>query len=372
MTNLMTRWRKAPAVLAVGAVLALGACGSDDDSGSDTTASTTATTATAAIDYRAIQDYLFDHTELLVQNTATIQRDAEAYHALAEAADFDYARLLRERRPEVARLVRRLQTDFHAANPSYEEMEGVVAGVPELADFDVSIDAGGDASDPENAVPFSVETPAGRTFRQPGNFNFLVETSVYGTEPRFQAKGVRPDLDGDGTVEFGEAVPDADFLVATAREFATTARELDAAAREWEPAPEDVFTALVVMTPTMSEYFESWKNSRFVAGDRATEKAFVTSSRLGDISDILGGLVLVYDSVQPTITDVDADQAQQTGRSLKQLHRFAQRLENEEADGRRFTAGDADTLGGDAQDRAEAIAGQISQAAGQLNITLEN
>ncbi|ADB54130.1 hypothetical protein [Conexibacter woesei] len=372
MTNLMTRWRKAPAVLAVGAALAFGACGGDDSSSGDTNASTTATNATAAIDYAAIQDYLYAHTEALVENTAAIERDAVAYHALAEAAGFDYARLLATRRPEVERLVRRLQQDFHVANPSYEEMEGVVAGVPELADFDVIIDAGGDASDPENAVPFSIETPAGRTFRQPGNFNFLVETAVYGTEPRFQAKGVRPDLDGDGRVEFGEAVPDADFVVATARQFASTARELDAAARKWEPAPEDVFTALVVMTPTMSEYFESWKNSRFVAGDRATEKAFVTSSRLGDITDILGGLVLVYDSVEPTIAGVDADQARQTGRSLKQLHRFATRLENEEADGRRFTAGDADTLGGEAQDQAEAVAGQISQAAGQLNITLEN
>ena len=32
---------------------------------------------------------------------------------------------------------------------------------------------------------------------------------------------------------------------------------------------------------------------------------------------------------------------------------------------------DADTLGSDAQDQAEAIAGQISQAAGRLNIKLE-
>ena len=98
-------------------------------------------------------------------------------------------------------------------------MEGVVAGVPSLADFDVIIDAGGDASDPENAVPFSIKTPAGRTFKQPGNFNFLIETSLFGTEPKFAAKGVKPDLDGDGKVEFGEALPDADFFVAAARDF---------------------------------------------------------------------------------------------------------------------------------------------------------
>lgn len=371
MTKFTTRWRQAPAVLALGAALALGACGSDDEeqAGATTGASTT---ATVSIDYRSIQDYLYDHTQRLVGDTETLQRDAEAYHALAESAGFDYERLLKTRRAEVARAVRTLQRDLRTANPSYEEMEGVVAGVPELADYDVIIDAGGDASDPENAVPFSIRTPAGKTFRQPGNFFALVETSVFGTEPRFTVGGVEPDLNGDGEVTFGEALPDADFLVATARDFHATARELDASAHEWEPAPQDVFTAVVVMTPTMSEYFEAWKNSRFVAGSRATEAGFVGTSRLSDIADILGGLVLVYDSIEPTIAGVDAQQAKQTGSSLKQLTRFAERLRDEEAGGRRFTAGDADTLGGEAQDQAEAIAGQVSQAAGQLGITLEN
>jgi hypothetical protein len=40
------------------------------------------------------------------------------------------------------------------------------------------------------------------------------------------------------------------------------------------------------MTPTMSEYFEAWKNSRFVAGGQAGEKAFAAASRLQDIADI--------------------------------------------------------------------------------------
>ena len=79
-------------------------------------------------------------------------------------------------------------------------MEGVVAGVPSLADYDVIIDAGSDGSDPESAVPFSFTTKAGKEFKQPGNFFALVETSVFGTEPKFVAKGVEADLDGDGKV----------------------------------------------------------------------------------------------------------------------------------------------------------------------------
>jgi len=231
------------AAAACSVALAFAACGDDGDSSSD--ASKPDAAAAQGADLSAIKDYLLEHTERLVADSAASRENAEAYYALAKSADFDYAALLDDKRDEVRRLVRQAQRDFAKANPAYEEMEGVVAGVPSLADYDVIIDAGSDASDPENAVPFDIETPAGRTFKQPGNFNFLIETTAYGTEPRFQAKGVEPDLDGDGEVEFGESVPDADFYVAAARGFEKYAKELDASARDWEPNPGDALTALV-------------------------------------------------------------------------------------------------------------------------------
>jgi hypothetical protein len=343
------------------------ACGGDDAEPAGS-----APPQASAEDLGAIKDYLLEHTERLKGETAALREGAEAYYEKAEAADFDYAKLLEQDRAGVKSFVAGAQKAFDGANPAYEEMEGVVAGVPELADYDVIIDAGGDATDPENAVPFSLKTPAGKTYKQPGNFNYLIETSVYGTDPRWAAKGVEPDLDGDGKVQFGEAVPDADFYVTAAREFEKNAAELDAAAREWSPTAQDAFTAMVVMTPTMSEYFEAWKNSRFVAGAKADEKAFVAASRLQDIADILGGLDLVYDNIDDQIESVDPQQAEQTGGSLENLLEFAEKLRDQEAKGRRFTGEEADTLGGEAQSRAEAIAGQISQAAGQLNIKLEN
>jgi hypothetical protein len=364
-----SRLRSAGLALAAVAALGVAGCGGSDDDKSDTQRS--ATTASAA-DLGAIKQYLLQHTELLVADVGALREDAKAYYALAKQVDFDYDKLLADHRAEVRTLVKDMQDGFAKANPAYEQMEGVVAGVPQLADFDVIIDAGGDASDPENAVPFSIKTPDGRTFKQPGNFNYLIETSIFGTEPKFAARGVKPDLDEDGRVKFGEALPDANFLVAAARDFEANTKELDAAARKWTPTQQDAFTALVVMTPTMSEYFEAWKNSRFIAGDKAKEKAFVVASRLQDIADILGGLNLVYANVKPSIARVDGSQASQTGSSLKELQSFAEDLRDEEAGGKRFTAQDADTLGSEAQDRAEAIAGQVSQAAGRLGIQLED
>jgi hypothetical protein len=361
-----TRRRLCAALVAIPCAAGLAACGDDDER------APTAVAGAPAAELAPVKDFLLAHTERLVADAGGLREGAERYHAMAAAAGFDYGALLRDRRAEVREFVRDSQAAFGRANPAYEEMEGVVAGVPSLADYDVIIDAGGDASDPENAVPFSLETPAGKTYTQPGNFNYLIETSIFGTEPKFAAKGVAPDLDGDGRVRFGEALPDADFYVTAVREFERTAKELDGAARTWSPTPQDAFTALVVMTPTMSEYFDAWKNSRFVAGAQASEKAFVVASRLQDIADILGGLQTVYSGVRPRIATVDGAQAAQTGRELDALTAFAERLRDEEAGGRRFTAEQAETLGSQAQARAEAIAGQVSQAAGRLEIPLES
>lgn len=361
------------AALLVVATLAIAACGSDDDgdaAGGDAAATTSTTAAEPGLD--AIKSYLLDHTAALQASTGKLAQQGDAYYALAESVDFDYAELLATKRAEVAKLVGQMQETWRAANPQYEEAEGVVAGVPELAEFDTIIDAGSDASDPESAVPFDVELPDGRTLKQPGNFFFLTETSLFGTNPDFAAKGVKADLDEDGKVEFPEALPDAGFVMAVTRDFAGQARDLHAAARGWSPTRQDALQALVTMTPTMSEYFGQWKQSRFIAGAKADEASFAASSRLNDIEDILSGLVLVYENVEPIIAEADPAQAEQTGRELTGLRDFAADLREKEDGGRTFTAEQADTLGGEAQGRAEAIAGQVSQAAAQLGIELES
>ena len=235
-----------------------------------------------------------------------LAENAEEYYALAEEAGFDYERLMQESGDEVQQILAESQEAFVAANPAYEEMEGIVAGVPRLAQYDVDIDAGSAAEDdPESAVSFSArDCRDGETLKQPGNLFFLTETALYGTNPDLLAD-VEQDVDGDGKVEFGEGIPDADTYVATVREFKEQAEALLADAEAFEPTPSDAFTAITIMTPTMSEYFEAWKNSRFIAGEDAEEHGFVATSRLSDIADILSGIQFTYDEIEPMIAEED-------------------------------------------------------------------
>ncbi len=349
--------------LAAAAIAAAG-CGGDDDE--DTT-----TSSDSSGQLSAIKDYLTDHSAALDEQATTMNDLAQEYYDLAAEYDFDYDAMVASDGEEVQRILEESKAQFTEANPSYEEMEGIVAGVPRLAQYDVDIDAGADASDPENAVSFSLDLPNGETLKQPGNLFFVMETSLYGTNPDFLAKGTKGDVDGDGQVSFGEGLPDADVYLAATEEFANQAANLDADAQAFEPTESDAFTAITVMTPTMSEYFEAWKNSRFIAGENATELGFVAASRLSDIADILEGLVLTYDQVEPLIAAENPQQAAQTKKELADLLAYVEDLRDQEAEGKKFTAEEADTLGAEAQRQAEAIAGQVTQAAKQLNIELQ-
>jgi hypothetical protein len=323
-----------------------------------------------AADLSGIKDYLLGkHGELHAASTA-LKAAADDYYAQAQAAGFDYAALWAADPAKATLAIEQARTAWLAASPAYEQMEGIVAGVPTLADYDVILDAGASAEeDPEGAVPFDITLPDGRVLAQPGNLFGVLESTLWGTYPAFSS-GVEADLDGDGEIGFGEVLPDANVLKGAADLTDSYVTELGAAAEAWQPTESDAFTALVVMVPTMSEYFESWKNSRFVAGEASTQRDFVVISRLSDIQDILSSLQVVYAEVKERVASVDATQAEQIETNLADLKAFVSGVYEEEQGGKRFTAEEADLLGAEAQDRATAIAGQVAQMAAALNIEI--
>ncbi|MBZ0298888.1 MAG: EfeM/EfeO family lipoprotein [Anaerolineae bacterium] len=322
------------------------------------------------VDLSAIKTYLLDKLAELQTGTRQLEDAAGVYYALAEAQAFDYEALWAEHRTEATDALLNARDAWLIASPLYEQVEGVVAGVPSLSEFDVILDAGASgAEDPEGGVPFDLTLRDGRVLERPGNLFGVLEGTLWGTVEAYSS-GVAADLNVNSEVDFGEVLPDANVLLAAAETMNQYTTDLVAASDAWEPTPEDAFTALVVMVPTMSEYFAAWRDSRFVAGAEATRTDFVVISRLADIQDILGGLIVVYDSVSPMVTEADTNQDTQIQQGLLDLHTYVRDLYSQEQDGRVFTAEEADLFGSEAQGRAQTITGQIAQVAALLNVTL--
>jgi hypothetical protein len=324
------------------------------------------------VDLGAAKAYLLDKASTMKQHTADLSDTSSRYYDLAKAANFDYAKLWKDRKAVVVALIHQARQSWIAASPLYEQMEGVVAGVPSLRKFDVILDSGASAVDGgSNVVPFDLTLPDGRILKKPGNLFGVTESTLWGTFAEYRVRSVRADFNGNGRIEFGEVLPDANVLKAGTAALDAYSGELLTAARAWSPTVSDNFTALVVMVPTMNEYFESWKHSRFVAGNASTQRDFVVVSRLADIQDIIAGLEVVYAGVAPLVRTVDQAQAEQIGQRLRSMRMFVAGIHARERAGKRFTPEEADTLGAETQAQATAVTGMISQAAVRLRVTIQ-
>lgn len=335
-------------------------------------ATTTKPAPAPQTDLTGIKTYLIEKTTTLGENTAALRQLSDHYYTLAKDANFDYTALWQNKAEDVKATVSEAREVWMKASPLYEQMEGIVAGTPTLADYDVILDAGASgAEDPENAVPFDLTLPDGRVLPKPGNLFGVLESTLWGTFADYTAQGVQADFDNNGTLDFGDVLPEANVFKAAAETLDSYTKELASAADEWQPTTAEAFSALVVMVPTMNEYFGSWRDSRFVAGAASTQRDFVAISRLADIQDILGGLQVVYSEVESLVATVDKPQSEQIATDLQDLKAFVANIYQQENDGKRFSPEEADLLGSEAQNRATAITGQVSQVAAKLNIDVQ-
>jgi len=331
------------------------------------------TTAVSAADLGMVKAYVETQAAALHESILQLQAASERYYALAEAAGFDYPALWDARQPEVLDALRAARAAFLAANPQYEQMEGVVAGVPSLSQFDVILDAGTSGADgSQEAVPFDLTLPDGRLLPKPGNLFEVTEAALWGTDPAYIIAGIQPDYNGNGQPDLGDALPDASVLKAAADAFAGYTAELKTAAAAWQPTEIEAFGALVANIPTFSDFMEGWKNSRFVMGEASTERGFVATSRLSDLSDNILSWQKIYAGLSPLVKTVAPEQDEQITRDLESLYQYVSGLYRQESiEGKRFTPEEADILNAEGQNRAAALAGQIAQVAAQLGIPVE-
>ncbi len=320
----------------------------------------------------AVKTYAVEHVTQMKAATAALRQTAETYYALIEGANFDYEAAWAGRAEELTALVAQAKTQWLEANVHYELNEGIVAGVPSLAYYDTWLDAGPTGEeDPAEALDWRLELPDGRVLDRPGNFfHHLTEPAIWGTRAEFV--GLAVDLNGDGAVAPGEALPEANLFLGAARGLDEATAELDTALAGWEPTLDDAFTALVTMIPTMNEYFEQWKLSAYVSGEASGQESFVAVSRLLDITGILTGLDVTYDNISGRVAQSDPQLNTQIDTGLNNLVTYVTELYEQEQGGKQFTPEDADLLGTKAQEDATALAGQVSQAAALLDIQIED
>jgi hypothetical protein len=329
----------------------------------------TAAPANAA-DLAAVKQYTLDNAQKMKAGSAALAQTAKAYYDLLASHDFNYEAAWNADAATLTQLVADLKAHWLTASTHYELDEGIIAGVPSLAFYDVWIDAGPSAEEnPAEAYEWTLELPNGRSLPSPGNFfHSLLEPIIWGTRADFV--GLPADLDADGVAELGEVLPEANVLLAAAEGLDGATDEMIAAVEQWQPTLSDVFTALVVMIPTMNEYFEQWKLSTYIAGENAQETAFVGASRLFDINGILNGLDVTYDNIAAQVEATDPALNGQIDDGFADLRAYVGDLYQQELDGTRFTAEQADLFGSEAQAKATALTGQVSQAAALLNVEI--
>ena len=341
------------------------------------TESATGSDAMVTVDLGAVKAYALENAGQMQAATSALADVAQDYHDRVEQARQDdpdvdpYAHLWAENQAEIQELVVQARDLWLEASTYYELDEGIVAGVPSLAYYDVWIDAGPPAAEaPDDALDWQLELPDGRVLDSPGNFfHNLLEPTLWGTNPDFT--GLPVDMDGDGVISVGEALPEAAILLGATQGLNAATIEMQSAINAWEPTLEDVLTALVTMIPTMNEYFEQWKESVFVTGSDSEQESFIAVSRLLDIKGILAGLSFTYDNIAPLVADSDTQLDQQIRTDFDTLIIYVDDLFTQEQEGVQFSPEEADLFGTEAQNLATALAALVAQAASDLNVSLD-
>ena len=362
-------------VALISLVLLVAGCGGDDstDTAGTTTAVPEVSGPLAAADLAGVKTYLTDHTVKLVGFTERFRSLADDYDELAGSVAYDHARLLREHRAQVEPILAQAKDLWTEGNPYYERVEGVVAGTPSLAVYDVILDAGSSAAeDPASAVPFDLKLADGRVLAQAGQPLQPDRGHALGHASRVRG---RRSADLDARRHGSSSARCCRTRTSSRRpptRSSSTPASSTASARAWKPTASDAFTSVVVMVPTMSEYFGQWKVSRFVLGREARRATRSTSSPGSPTSATSSAACASSTPASPR------DRARSTRSRRAQTKRSSTRSWRSSATlagagARRASASrpqQADVLGRRRRSAATAIAGQVTQAAARLKVKI--
>ena len=321
--------------------------------------------AASSNDLVVVKNYLLSQVGIQKTATARLVIAASSYYAAAKAAGFDYSKLST---PAVRKTLLEARAAWKSASPTYESVEGIVAGVEMLSIFDVNLDAGVSKSvGGDGIVSFDLKLPNGKLLEKPGNLFGVTESTLWGTEKSYSS-GKAFDVDGNGAIGFGDVLPDANVLSAGAAKLDEITGQLIAAGKTWQPTTKDVVGALQANVPTAANVFiERWKTSRFVLGDQTKSRDFNVISSLNDLEQNIGSWKTLYGGLSGAVKPKNGSLDTQINAGLDSLKSWVVKLQAQERV-KRFSPEQAEIIAKEAQNRATAIVGKINQAAALLGV----
>ena len=310
-----------------------------------------------------VKAYLLKVLDSCTQAAAEFKKLSAAYAQLINAHGGDYAAAAKARPEDFGTLIRQMREAYQRLDSfGYEYVEGIVAGVPSLAKYDVELDSGNPAKGaaPDDPVADVVVSAGDMKIDHEGALNnFLIEPAVYGTNPRFVAATIT--LPG---FEQPVAVPKAQVVVGLADYAVDGYARLVKDSWAWQPTSQDCFEALVAMTPTLADYFEEWKESKKAGG---SDGRFVAVSRVSDMRGIMGSVKLIWSGLEEEVAPRDKELAAAITKGYAQIMAFIDDVQARE--NKAPLNGEAiDFLGSQAKEKADQLTAQTAQAAALLKI----
>lgn len=193
-----------------------------------------------------VKQFTLDHNRRLVAQAELLEAALADYAAVIAAHGNDYAAAWAAEGERLAKQIGAIRTLWLEASNQYETIEGIVAGLPDTAKYDLILDAGNPGTESEDVAEYDLTLPDGTVLERPGNlFHGITEPLFWGMDEDGVKLSV--DLDGDGKTARGEMLFDANLGLGAAQALAYWARALEADMNAWKPNREDAFTSVVVM-----------------------------------------------------------------------------------------------------------------------------
>jgi Imelysin len=309
----------------------------------------------------SVKSYLLQSLEKINVVSQDFVKNSEAYSALAAANGGSVEAAYQADPKKIVQLVGKMQQNYKAMDSfGYETIEGIVAGVPALAEYDIYLDAGVPASaGPGDVAPVVLDLGNGQKIDREGSlFTYIIEPMLWGGDARWVTA-----VDGGKKV-----LPRPEVLAAAAKDANQKLGKLLADAKAWNASVADCFGAMIVMTPTLSDYFEDWKESRY-----AKEKSgrFQAVSRVSDMRGIMGSCQVMFEAVEGQVAEKDKSLAKSVDLGFKGIMSFLDTIEKREKQGE-IKGAEIDELATQAKEKTDKLVPQIEQSAAVVGVKVES